>query len=191
MSKRGRRAEEVSCARSRPGLAALLAPALWAFALSASSHEGPAPNRVDVSAALTTSGQPTRAFLETLRSQGFEAVVYLAPPTVPDALAEEPRIVGAQGLVFVNIPMDWNNPVRGDFEAFTRVMQALAGRKVFVHCQMNFRASSMVFLHRVITLKEPPERAWESVQRAWVPNPTWRAYILSTLKANGVAFEPL
>ena len=164
---------------------------ILALALPAFAHEGPAPNRVDISPQLLTSGQPTKAFLETLKAQGFEAVVYLAPPTVGDALAEEPRIVGRQGLLYVNIPIVWEAPTAADFQSFTRVMQALAGRKVYVHCQMNLRASSMVFLHRVITLKEAPEKAWESVQRAWVPNPTWKAYILATLKANGVAYEPL
>ena len=159
-------------------------------ALPAAGHDGPAPNRVDISPALITSGQPTKAFLETLKDQGVEAVVYLAPPTVGDALADEPRIVGKQGLLFVNIPIVWEKPTPQDFQAFTRVMQALAGRKVYVHCQMNLRASSMVFLHRVITLKEPPDKAWESVQRAWVPNATWKKYILATLKANGVAYEP-
>ena len=164
---------------------------LAALALRAAAHEGPAPNRVDISPALTTSGQPTRAFLQSLKAQGFEAVVYLAPPTVGDALAEEPRIVGGQGLLFVNIPVDWERPTGADFDAFTRVMQALAGRKVYVHCQMNFRASSMVFLHRVVTLGDPPEKAWEAVQRAWVPNATWRAFIVATLRAHRIAFEPL
>jgi len=160
------------------------------LALPALAHEGPAPNRVDISPQLLTSGQPTKAFLETLRSQGVEAVVYLAPPTVGDALAEEPKIVGAQGIVFVNIPIVFEKPTAADFDVFTRVMKALDNRKVWVHCQMNLRASSMVFLHRVITLKDPPEKAWEAVQKAWVPNATWKAYILATLKANGVAFEP-
>jgi protein tyrosine phosphatase (PTP) superfamily phosphohydrolase (DUF442 family) len=164
---------------------------LLALALPAAAHDGPTPNRVDVSPGLSTSGQPTRAFLETLKEQGYEAVVYLAPPTVGDALADEPKIVGRQGLVFVNIPVVWERPTAADFDAFTRVMRALENRKVWVHCQMNLRASSMVFLHRVITLKEPPERAWESVQKAWVPNATWKAYILATLKAHGVAYEPL
>lgn len=164
-------------------LALLAAPAF--------AHEGPAPNRVDVSPRLATSGQPTRPFLETLKAQGYEAVVYLAPPTVGDALADEHKIVGKQGLVFVNIPIVWEKPTPADFDAFTRVMKALENRKVWVHCQMNLRASSMVFLHRVITLKEPPDKAWESVQKAWVPNATWRAYILATLRANGVAYEPL
>ena len=164
---------------------------LAALAFSAYAHEGPAPNRVDISPALMTSGQPTRAFLETLKEQGYEAVVYLAPPTVGDALADEHKVVGKQGLLFVNIPIVWEKPTAADFQAFTRIMQALEGRKVYVHCQANFRASSMVFLHRVITLKEPPEKAWEAVQRAWVPNATWKAYILATLKANGVTYEPL
>ena len=164
---------------------------LLALALPATAHDGPAPNRVDISPALSTSGQPTRAFLETLGAQGFQAVVFLAPPTVGDALAEEPRIVGRQGLTYVNIPIAWESPAAADFDAFTRVMQALAGRRVYVHCQMNFRASSMVFLHRVVTLREPPEKAWESVQRAWVPNATWRAFIMATLKAHRIAFEPL
>jgi protein tyrosine phosphatase (PTP) superfamily phosphohydrolase (DUF442 family) len=165
---------------------------LWAaLVLPALAHEGPAPNRVDIPPSLITSGQPTKPFLESLKSQGVEAVVYLAPPTVGDALADEHKIVGSQGLVFVNIPIVWEKPTAADFQSFTRVMQALAGRKVYVHCQMNLRASSMVFLHRVITLKEPPEKAWESVQQAWVPNATWKAYILATLKANGVAYEPL
>lgn len=62
-------------------------------------------------------------------------VIYLAPPTVGDAVAEEPKLVGRQGMVFVNIPMDFDKPTAADFTAFTRLMQAFADRKVFVHCQ--------------------------------------------------------
>jgi protein tyrosine phosphatase (PTP) superfamily phosphohydrolase (DUF442 family) len=164
---------------------------LLALALPVAAHEGPAPNRIDISPTLTTSGQPTRDFLETLKSQGFEVVIYLAPPTVMDALADEPKIVERQGLAFVNIPIDFAKPTAEDFGAFSRVMQENAGRKVFVHCQMNFRASSMVFLYRVVTLREPPGPAWEAVQRAWVPNGTWKRFIADTLKANRVDFEPL
>jgi protein tyrosine phosphatase (PTP) superfamily phosphohydrolase (DUF442 family) len=173
-----------------PGSKFILA-ALCSFAFGALGHDGPAPNRVDISQALTTSGQPTKAFLETLKSQGFEVVIYLAPPTVMDAVAEEPKIVGRQGIVFVNIPMDFSNPTAADFDAFTKVMRAFEGRKVFVHCQMNFRASSMVFLHRVVTLKEPPGPAWQAVQKAWVPDGVWKKYIVETLRANKVEFEPL
>jgi len=164
---------------------------LAALALPALAHEGPAPNRLDISPMLTTSGQPTRDFLGSLKSQGFEAVIYLAPPTVGDAIADEPKIVGRQGLVFINIPVDFSRPTAADFQAFTRVMQAMEGRKVLVHCQMNFRASSLVFLHRVITLREPPGPAWQAVQKAWVPDDTWKRYIVDTLRAHRVEFDPL
>jgi hypothetical protein len=48
-----------------------------------------------------------------------------------------------------------------------------------------------VFLHRVITLREPPGPAWQSVQKAWVPDDTWKKYIVDTLRANRVEFDPL
>jgi len=149
------------------------------------------PNRQDISPRLATSGQPTKAFLGTLREQGFQAVVYLAPPTVGDAVAEEDLVVGRQGLLYVNIPIDFMKPTAADFEAVSRILRALEGRKVFVHCQANFRASSMVFLYRVIHGREDPEKAWEAVAGVWKPNATWSAFIRETLRAHQVAFEPL
>jgi hypothetical protein len=41
-----------------------------ALALPALAHTGPAPNRVDISPSLSTSGQPTRDFLRTLKANG-------------------------------------------------------------------------------------------------------------------------
>jgi protein tyrosine phosphatase (PTP) superfamily phosphohydrolase (DUF442 family) len=150
-----------------------------------------APNAVRISPRLDTSGQPSRAFLERLKAEGYEVVVYLAPPTVPDAVADEPLIVGRQRLVYVNIPISFGAPAAADFENFTRVMGAFQDRKVYVHCQANFRASSMVFLDRVIRMKEKPDVAFESVLRAWKPDATWHKFIVDTLRANGIAYEPL
>ena len=45
-----------------------------------------ASNVVEISPRLVTSGQPTPAGLASLKSLGFEAVVYLAPPNVGDAV---------------------------------------------------------------------------------------------------------
>lgn len=150
-----------------------------------------APNAVAISPRLDTSGQPKRAFLEKLKAEGYEVVIYLAPPTVGDAIAEEPLIVGRQKLVYVNIPIAFGAPTAADFEVFSRLMAAFADRKVYVHCQANFRASSMVFLDRVIRLREKPDAAFEAVHRAWSPDPVWRQFIVDTLKANGIAYEPL
>jgi protein tyrosine phosphatase (PTP) superfamily phosphohydrolase (DUF442 family) len=149
-----------------------------------------APNVVVISPLLVTSGQPTAASLGTLKAQGFEADIYLAPPTVPDAVRDEQAIVEGQGLSYVNIPIPFGDPAEGHYEAFAAAMARFAGRKVLVHCQVNMRASSLVFLHRVIAGHEPPDKAYESVAKVWSPRGPWKTLIEKLLRRNGIGFEP-
>lgn len=159
-------------------------------AASAQPQSTGVPNRVEITPRLVTSGQPSAEALGSLAAQGFEAVIYLAPPTVSDAVRDEALIVGRQGLVFVNIPIKFDSPTEKDFEAFTSVLSVLSARKVLVHCQINLRASSMVFLHRVISRKEDPRVAYEAVAKVWSPDGPWKTLIQTLLRKNGVSFEP-
>jgi protein tyrosine phosphatase (PTP) superfamily phosphohydrolase (DUF442 family) len=147
-------------------------------------------NVVEITPQLTTSGQPNAEALGTLRDQGYEAVIYLAPPTVGDAVREEAYIIGRQGLIFVNIPIKFDNPTEKDFEAFVAVLNALAGKKVLVHCQVNMRASSMVFLYRTIVGKESPDNAYKAVTKIWVPHGPWKKLILEQLQKNKISYDP-
>jgi hypothetical protein len=61
---------------------------------------------------------------------------------------------------------------------------------VLVHCQINLRASSMVFLYRAIAKKENPQAAYDSVTRVWKPDGPWMRFIKAQLEKNGVAFDP-
>jgi protein tyrosine phosphatase (PTP) superfamily phosphohydrolase (DUF442 family) len=149
-----------------------------------------APNVVAISATLVTSGQPAADELRKLAARGFAAVVYLAPPTVADAVREEPEIVRGQGLEFVNIPIDFGAPTEADFRAFAATMDRLKGRKVLVHCQVNMRASAMTFLYRAVVSREDPDRAYEAVARVWSPQGPWKALIVAELGRAGIAFEP-
>lgn len=149
-----------------------------------------APNVVPIDDRRVTSGQPAAAALGQLGAEGFEAVIYLAPPTVSDAVRDEPDIVRAQGLDYVNIPIPFDRPTEAHFTAFAEALRRFEGRKVLVHCQINLRASSMTFLHRVIVGKEPPDKAYDSVARVWSPNRVWKAYIVSMLRKHGIGFEP-
>ena len=149
-----------------------------------------APNVVPISASLVTSGQPSAAALAQLKAHGFEAVIYLAPPTVSDAVPGEAAIVRRQGIEFINIPIDFRRPTEADFQEFVAAMERLRGRKVLVHCQVNLRASSMTFLYRVIVGREKPEAAYESVARVWSPEGPWKALMVSQLRKAGIAFEP-
>lgn len=149
-----------------------------------------APNVVPISADLVTSGQPTAEALAHLSEQGFGAVIYLAPPTVSDAVPAEADMVRKQGMEFVNIPIPFNKPTSADFQAFVAAMDRLGGRKVLVHCQVNMRASSMVFLYRVIVRGAKPEQAYESVAKVWSPHGPWKDLLVAELRGAGVAFEP-
>lgn len=149
----------------------------------------PPPNMIPITPMLTTSGQPSAAWLETLGSRGVEAVIYLAPLTVGDAVPDEPQILARQSIAFVHIPIAFNQPGDADFQRFVVAMNEFAGKNILVHCQINMRASSMVFLYRTIVGKENPNKAFEAVERVWVPNGVWQRFTASELKANGIAFE--
>ena len=151
---------------------------------------GTTPNVVEISARLVTSGQPSAQVLSGLGAQGFGAVVYLAPPSVPDAVADEDRIVSRQGLVYAHITIPFDKPSAADLQALSAVHSGLADRKVLVHCQVNMRASAMVFLYRAITLKEDPRAAYDMVGRVWAPDGVWRRFIQAQLREHGVNFEP-
>jgi len=150
-----------------------------------------APNLVEISPRLVTSGQPSAAALGKLKEQGFGAVIYLAPPTVQDAVRDEHLIVARQGLVFINIPIRFDGPTEADYDAFAAAMRGLGDRKVLVHCQINMRASSFVFLYRAIVLKDDPRRAYDAVEKVWVPEGPWRQLIEQELKKHHVDFELL
>ncbi|WP_425258438.1 protein tyrosine phosphatase family protein [Rubrivivax sp. RP6-9] len=160
----------------------------WSAAATAQALD--APNVVVIGPNLVTSGQPTAQALARLSQQGFEAVIYLAPSSVPDAVGTEPEVVAQQGLEFIHLPVPFGSPTEGHFESFAAALQRLKGRKVLVHCQVNMRASTMVFLYRVIFEKESPASAWESVTRVWSPEGPWKRLALSQMVKHGIKFDP-
>jgi len=149
-----------------------------------------APNVVEISPTLVTSGQPSPATLARLRELGFAAVINLAPPNAHDAVRDEPAIVGGQGLAYVALPVAFDNPTNRDFDEFAAALRAQAGRKVLVHCQVNMRASTMVFLYRVIVAKEDPQVAYDSVIKVWVPSGPWKRLLRDELRSHQIDFEP-
>jgi len=110
---------------------------------------------------------------------------------VHDAVRDEHLIVARQGLIFINIPTRFDAPSEADFEAFAAALRGLGDRKVLVHCQINMRASSFVFLYRAIVLKDDPRRAYDAVEKVWVPEGPWRQLIEQQLKKHHIDFDVL
>ena len=154
------------------------------------AHALDAPNIVTIAPGIVTAGQPTAKALASLRDEGFTAVVYLVPPGASDAVAGEADIVRSQGMDFTQLPMRWEEPTDANFDAFAAAMARTHDGKVLVHCQVNLRASTMTFLYRAIVLREPVDKAYESVTGVWSPNAVWKRYITAQLARAGIAFDP-
>ncbi|HUQ28914.1 MAG TPA: protein tyrosine phosphatase family protein [Usitatibacter sp.] len=140
---------------------------------------------------LASSAQPTSGWLGDAKANRYDVLINLAPPQSHGSIANEGGVVASKGVMYVNIPVDFMRPTAEDFRFFSEVMKASQGRSVFVHCQANFRASSFVFLYRVIHEEAPVGETWKKLQGVWVPEPQWKRFIEETLKASGKAAELL
>jgi RimJ/RimL family protein N-acetyltransferase len=136
-----------------------------------------AENTYAVDDSLWTSGQLSLGDIERLPGYGIEAVVNLAPPSSSNALPAEAEAVTALGLPYVQIPVPWEAPELRHLEQFFGVMDAFAGRRVWVHCAKNMRVSAFVYLWRRLRRAEPEGAARYPMAEVWEPNDTWRAFI--------------
>lgn len=106
--------------------------ALLLTLLSACVHigSGDPPNYVVWRSGLASSAQPNAGYLARAKDLGYAAVINLAPPDSMGSIAEEGTIVRAQGLTYVNIPVDFDRPTLDDYQRFSAAMKPLAGKSV-------------------------------------------------------------
>jgi len=140
---------------------------------AAGAQDAPEPletvrNFQSISAELSSAGQIGYAQIPLLDEEGYQVVVNLA-------VADEERngregfLVAEAGLAYVHIPVDWEAPSLEDLELFFDVMEANEGRKVFVHCFANMRASAFVYLYRTLVQGVAEEEARATMNEVWDP----------------------
>jgi protein tyrosine phosphatase (PTP) superfamily phosphohydrolase (DUF442 family) len=134
-------------------------------------------NWVQVDSRLATAGQPTTEQLKSLADEGYALVINLAPVSSEGSIPEEGGILSGLGVSYVNIPVQWEEPLVSDFEFFSAVMLAPVRGKVLVHCRLNMRASAFVFLFRVIYRRVSVEQALGIMGQVWVPDGPWREFV--------------
>ncbi|HEX2827567.1 MAG TPA: protein tyrosine phosphatase family protein [Burkholderiales bacterium] len=171
----------------------VLGAVLYAYApdllLKTGSAEPP-HNFIAITDRLHTSGQPSEAQLKGLARSGYGLVVNLAPPTTTGSLPNEGALVAGNGIAYVNIPVDWDKPRYEDFVLFSDVLRRAGERRVLVHCQMNFRASTFTFLYRVVHQGVDPALAYDQVTAVWAPHDRWKAFAREVLAGHRIDFEP-
>jgi protein tyrosine phosphatase (PTP) superfamily phosphohydrolase (DUF442 family) len=158
---------------------------IWAMALS--SHAlAEILNYLPYGPDLATAGQPTEAQLAAVRAAGFEVVINLAMPTSTHTLPDEAGTVAALGMAYVPIPVVWQQPTLDDLAAFFAMVDAYAGRKLFVHCALNWRVSTFTYLYRVIRLGVAEDTARWDMLSIWEPDETWSRLIADAFAHYGV-----
>lgn len=126
--------------------------------------------------ALVTAGLPTEAQLH-------QVVINLAlDNNLPYSLPGEAEIVRGLGLDYIHIPVDFSTPTQADLMQFCHAMDAHAGRKRFVHCALNKRASVFVGLYRATRLGWDLEPALDIMRSIWEPDAVWQAFIEEALE---------
>lgn len=152
-------------------VACMLAAALLPIPVAA--QDGPAPletvrNFQQISDRLASSGQIGYDQASLLREEGYELVVNLAVAD-EERNAREGFFVTREGMTYVHIPVDWDEPTLDDVELFFDVMEANADRKVYVHCFANMRASAFVYMYRTLVEGVPEAEARATMNEVWDP----------------------
>lgn len=137
-----------------------------------------AVNTVQIFDGLWTSGQLSEKDIQQLPGLGFDTVINLALPTSTNALENEATLVTNLHMNYFQIPVEWELPEVEQFLLFAKIMQALEGRKIWLHCAMNMRVSVFVYLYRKFILHESDELACAQMDKIWTPNEIWQEFIV-------------
>ncbi|WP_150050594.1 MULTISPECIES: protein tyrosine phosphatase family protein [Methylomonas] len=126
---------------------------------------------------LWSSGQLSARDIARLPQLHIALVINLAPPSASNALPGEAELITGLGINYLQIPVDWQAPKLEQLHDFFATADAYAGRRIWLHCAKNMRASVFVYLYRRLHLAHTDEEARFPLQQIWAPNPTWQAFI--------------
>ena len=126
---------------------------------------------------VTTSGQPTEQQLTDLRALGVRHVVNLGLHTHEKALPDEAASVARLDMIYIHIPVDFQNPTAEDFAQFCSVMERLKHVPVHVHCIANYRVSAFFYRYRRDVLGVDEAEARAEMEEIWHPTGVWAAFV--------------
>jgi len=137
-------------------------------------------NYVAISDDLATGGQPTEDEIRLLANEGFNVVINLGLLDSQYCLEDEAGLVSLLGLEYYHIPVDFQAPSKRDLQSFFDVMEAAQGKRIFVHCAVNYRASCFVALYCQSKLKWSDEQADAFIRQVWELDDVWERFVFRT-----------
>jgi protein tyrosine phosphatase (PTP) superfamily phosphohydrolase (DUF442 family) len=136
-------------------------------------------NYLKVDEQLITGGQPSEDQIKSAAADGFNAVINLATYDPRYSLKDEAGLVNGLGMAYYHIPVEWERPLEGDFEAFEKVFGHLAGKKTLLHCAANFRVTAFYSLYALKNLGWTVAQAEQFRAAIWQgsDHPVWQEFI--------------
>ena len=139
-------------------------------------HSGSVMNYHRIDDRLVTGGHFVDDGLSEIKSEGVTVVIDLRdnPPKGQEKKLAE------QGIEWINVPVEWDDPEAKDFNKFSNAMKAHQDDHVLVQCGANYRASAMTYLYRVVVEHVDEEEASQDLYTVWTPSKEseeWVEYI--------------
>jgi protein tyrosine phosphatase (PTP) superfamily phosphohydrolase (DUF442 family) len=132
---------------------------------------------VPVQPNLVTSGQPTREQLALIAAAGVEVVINLALTDASNALHGEDRNVLSLGIDYVNLPLLFDQPSARQIQRVMHLLHEWREHKVWLHCALNYRVSSVIYVYRVLYLGMDQAEARALLEQIWTPDAVWQRVI--------------
>jgi protein tyrosine phosphatase (PTP) superfamily phosphohydrolase (DUF442 family) len=139
-------------------------------------HSGSVMNYYRIDDRLVTGGHFVDDGLSEIKSEGVTVVIDLRdnPPEGQEKKLAE------QGIKWITVPVEWDDPETEDFEQFSKAMKAHQDDHVLVQCGANYRASAMTYLYRVVVENVDEQEASKDLYAVWTPSKEseeWVEYI--------------
>ena len=122
---------------------------------------------------LVTSGQPSSDELALIAQAGFKVVINLALTDASHVLAGEDRRVLELGMDYINLPLLFDRPSYAQALRVLDLLKSLQHQKVWLHCALNMRVSSLIYVYRVHHLMMDEVEAKALLDQIWTPNAAW------------------
>lgn len=139
-------------------------------------------NYIKIDENITTSGQPTVEEFEKIKDAGFEVVINLALHNASNAIENEDKTVTDLQMAYFHIPVDFEEPKIEQASLFLNTLKALHGRKVWVHCALNYRATAFMYLFHKHILNTPFDNINLKVFDEWTPSEQWQELMKSSFE---------
>ena len=126
---------------------------------------------------ISTSEQPTENEIKLIAEDGFEVLINARPQSEMDEIFDEKKLAENLGMKYFLIETELGNPSMDELTKFLELMTKFEGKKIFLHCHKNKRASGLLAVYRVVKLGWEKDNAIKKVKEIWEMEPDLQNFI--------------